>query len=32
MGFTVAHDKIVEIDVVLDPERLARFDLSVLDG
>jgi RNA polymerase sigma factor (sigma-70 family) len=32
MGFTVVAGKIVEIDVVLDPERLARIDLGVLDG
>jgi hypothetical protein len=31
MGFTVARGKIVEIDCVLDPERLARLDLAVLD-
>jgi RNA polymerase sigma-70 factor, ECF subfamily len=31
MGFTVAGGKIVEIDCVLDPERLARLDLTVLD-
>jgi RNA polymerase sigma-70 factor (ECF subfamily) len=31
MGFTVAHGKIVEIDVLFDPERLARLDLAVLD-
>ena len=31
MGFTVARGKIVEIDCVLDPERLARLDLGVFD-
>ena len=31
MGFTVAGGKIVEIDCLLDPERLARLDLAVLD-
>jgi hypothetical protein len=31
MGFTVTREKIVEIDIVLDPERLARLDLAVLD-
>ncbi len=31
MGFTVARGKIVEIDCVPDPERLARLDLAVLD-
>ena len=32
MGFTVAHGKIVEIDCFLDPERLARLDLTALDA
>ena len=32
MGFTVARGKIVEIDVLADPGRLGRLDLSVLDG
>jgi RNA polymerase sigma factor (sigma-70 family) len=32
MGFTVAHGKIVAIDVLNDPERLADLDLAVLDG
>jgi RNA polymerase sigma-70 factor (ECF subfamily) len=31
MGFTVTGDKIVEIDVVFDPDRLARLDLAQLD-
>ena len=31
MGFTVARGKIVEIDCVLDPERIARLDLGVFD-
>jgi RNA polymerase sigma factor (sigma-70 family) len=31
MGFTVAHGKIVAIDVLYDPERLADLDLTVLD-
>jgi RNA polymerase sigma factor (sigma-70 family) len=30
MGFTVSHGKITEIDVILDPERLLRLDLTVL--
>jgi hypothetical protein len=29
MGFTVARDKIVEIDCLLDPERLARLDFAL---
>jgi RNA polymerase sigma-70 factor, ECF subfamily len=32
IGFTVAHDKIVEIDILADPARLRRLDLAVLDG
>ncbi|MGH3788646.1 MAG: hypothetical protein ACRDRG_19340 [Pseudonocardiaceae bacterium] len=32
MGFTVAHGKIVAIDVLYDPERLAGLDLAVLDN
>jgi RNA polymerase sigma-70 factor (ECF subfamily) len=31
MGFTVANEKIVAIDVLYDPERLADLDLAVLD-
>jgi RNA polymerase sigma-70 factor, ECF subfamily len=31
MGFTVAHGKIVEIDVLADPARLSRLDLAPLD-
>jgi RNA polymerase sigma-70 factor (ECF subfamily) len=31
MGFTVSGGKIAEIDVLADPERLARLDLAVLD-
>jgi RNA polymerase sigma factor (sigma-70 family) len=32
MGFTVAGGKIVAIDALADPERLAELDLSVLDN
>jgi RNA polymerase sigma factor (sigma-70 family) len=32
MGFTVAHGKVVAIDCVVDPERLARLDLAGLDA
>ena len=32
MGFTVAAGRIVAIDVLYDPERLAGLDLTVLDG
>jgi RNA polymerase sigma factor (sigma-70 family) len=31
IGFTVSHDKIAQIDVLADPERLLRLDLAVLD-
>jgi RNA polymerase sigma factor (sigma-70 family) len=31
-GFTVAHGKVVEIDLLADPERLRRLDMTVLDG
>jgi hypothetical protein len=31
MGFTVTDGKIVEIDVIADPDRLHRLDLAVLD-
>ena len=32
MGFTVAHGRIVAIDILSDPERLRELDLSNLDG
>jgi hypothetical protein len=33
MSFTVRRGKVVEIDILADPERLGRLDLSaVLDG
>ena len=31
-GFTVAGGRIVEIDILADPERLRQLDLSFLDG
>jgi RNA polymerase sigma-70 factor (ECF subfamily) len=31
MGFTVSHGKVVAIDVLYDPERLADLDLTILD-
>jgi RNA polymerase sigma-70 factor (ECF subfamily) len=31
-GFTVRDGRIVAIDILADPERLARLDLSVLEG
>jgi RNA polymerase sigma factor (sigma-70 family) len=30
MGFTVSRGKIVEIDAIIDPDRLSRLDLAVL--
>jgi RNA polymerase sigma-70 factor (ECF subfamily) len=32
MGFTVVDGRIVAIDVLYDPERVADIDLAVLDG
>jgi RNA polymerase sigma-70 factor (ECF subfamily) len=32
LGFTIAGGKIVEIDILADPERLSRLDLTVLDN
>src|SRR5688572_18896544 len=32
MGFTIADGKIVEIDILADPERLSQLDLSALDS
>jgi hypothetical protein len=29
-GFTVSHGKVTEIDILADPERLARIDLASL--
>ena len=31
IGFTVVRERIVEIDVLADPDRLSRLDLDVLD-
>jgi hypothetical protein len=31
VGFTVSGGKVAAIDVLADPERLARLDLAVLD-
>jgi RNA polymerase sigma-70 factor (ECF subfamily) len=31
MGFTIAGGKVVEIDILADPERLSRLDLSALE-
>jgi RNA polymerase sigma factor (sigma-70 family) len=32
IGFTVAHGRIAEIDILADPARLRDLDLTVLDG
>jgi RNA polymerase sigma-70 factor (ECF subfamily) len=32
LGFTIAGDKVVEIDILADPERLSRLDLSAIEG
>jgi RNA polymerase sigma-70 factor (ECF subfamily) len=32
LAFMVSQGKIAEIDILADPERLRRLDLSVLDG
>jgi RNA polymerase sigma-70 factor, ECF subfamily len=32
LGFTIARGKVVEIDILADPERLGRLDLSAIDG
>jgi RNA polymerase sigma factor (sigma-70 family) len=32
LGFTVRHDRIVEIDILAGPARLRRLDLAALDG
>ncbi len=32
IGFTISRGKLVEIDVLADPERLGRLDLAVLDA
>jgi RNA polymerase sigma factor (sigma-70 family) len=31
VGFTIAGDKVVEIDILADPERLRRLDLSAIE-
>jgi RNA polymerase sigma factor (sigma-70 family) len=32
LGFTIAGGRIVEIDILADPERLSRLDLSAIEG
>jgi RNA polymerase sigma-70 factor (ECF subfamily) len=31
LGFTISGGRIVQIDILADPERLSRVDLSALD-
>jgi RNA polymerase sigma-70 factor, ECF subfamily len=32
IGFTIARGRIVEMDILADPERLERLDLSAVEG
>jgi RNA polymerase sigma-70 factor (ECF subfamily) len=32
VGFTIAGGKIVEMDILADPERLSRLDVSGIEG
>jgi len=32
VAFTVAGGKVVEMDILADPERLSKLDLSAIDG
>jgi RNA polymerase sigma-70 factor (ECF subfamily) len=32
LGFTIAHGRIVEIDLLADPVRIRQLDLATLDG
>ena len=32
LGFTIAGGKVVEIDILADPERLGRLDLSAIES
>ena len=31
IGFTIADGKVVEMDIVADPDRLSRLDLSAIE-
>jgi hypothetical protein len=31
LGFTIAGGKVVEIDILADPDRLSRLDLSAIE-
>jgi RNA polymerase sigma-70 factor, ECF subfamily len=32
IGFTVAGSRVTEVNILADPDRLARLDLSAIDG
>jgi RNA polymerase sigma-70 factor (ECF subfamily) len=32
IGFTIADGKVVEMDVLADPDRLSRLDLSAIES
>ncbi len=32
IGFTIAHGKIVAVDLLAEPERLSRLDLAILNA
>jgi len=32
IGFTIADGKVVEMDILADPDRLNRLDLSAIEG
>jgi hypothetical protein len=32
IGFTIARGRIVEMDILADPERLSRLDLSAIES
>jgi hypothetical protein len=32
IAFTIANGKVVEMDILADPERLGRLDLSAIEG
>jgi hypothetical protein len=32
IGFTIAGGKVVEMDILADPDRLSRLDLSAIDA
>jgi RNA polymerase sigma-70 factor (ECF subfamily) len=32
IGFTIADGRVVEMDILADPDRLSRLDLSAVEG